>query len=115
MKIRVVKIRVVNMSKNAVQLALRAAPLTGGTWTYVGWGGESIVASEKIRKSMPHERVEIKAGDTPATVELRLACAVARLRGPIAKSLAKVAVGAAKRDNRKHIWHKQGTVAKAPK
>lgn len=106
------KLRVANMSRNAGLLVQRAAQTKGGTFIFVGYNGEQIVAAEKVRKSMPHERVDILPGETVEQVEVKLALAVARLRKPIAEAIKVWKTPPPPRNRKDHAWAAKGLLKK---
>lgn len=94
----------------ATRLSKRAAETTGGTWTLVGYIDGHISAGEKIRRGLPHERVDILPGDTVEDIEILLATTAAKLRNVIADAIAKHGVPSLKVDKRNHHWAKAGAV-----
>jgi hypothetical protein len=82
-------IKVKDMRAAAKRMLDRAVGTKIGVWCLVGWDGEGITASDKVRSTLPCERVEARDGEALGDVEMRLAMAAMRLRSKIADALSK--------------------------
>ena len=102
--------KVTNMTQAAQRAIQRAEGTTGGTFLLVGYNGEAIIAGDKIRKSMPHERVDVMPGDKLHDVETRLAVAVIKLRKVLPQAVRQWKSPAGPpRPTRAHGWSKKGS------
>lgn len=85
------EIRIVDMRNTAAALMKRVAG-TKGIFVFVGWGGEAIGVGDirDVRKTLPHERVNITPAMTYDEILLELRLAAARLVEVLPDAIAKM-------------------------
>lgn len=82
------EIKIVDMRSTAKVLLGRVKGQTRGTWVVVGWTGDAVGVGD-IRKTMPHERVDVTPGMDHATLVMELRLAAARVAAQMPEALAK--------------------------
>lgn len=100
--------KVTNMELNAERAIKRARGTKGGIHLWVGYNGEAIVAGDKVRRSMPHIRVDVAPDAVQEDVVMALAMAVAKLRKELPAAIAKWQAPKPPKPTGAHGWSKKG-------
>lgn len=82
-------IRIVDMRSSATMLLKRVAG-TKGIFAVVGWNGEAVGVGEDVRKTLPHERVNVLPGMSHEDLVVELRLAAARIIDQIPDALEKL-------------------------
>lgn len=101
--------KVTNMVLNAERAIKRARGTKGGIHLWVGYNGEAIVAGDKVRRSMPHIRIDVAPDAKQEDIETKLALAVIKLRKELPAAIAKWQAPKPPKPSRKHGWAKKGS------
>jgi len=80
-------LKISSMDDAARRAVQRAAGTTGGIFVMVGWNGTSIVAGDKVLKSLPHIRINVLPGDAAPAVAVKFAMAVVELKKSLPSAL----------------------------
>jgi hypothetical protein len=101
-------LKVTSMVANAARAIKRANGTKGGIHLWVGYNGEAIVAGDKVRRSMPHIRIDVKPGAKQEDLELQLGMAVLELKKLLPAAIAKWKAPAPPKPGKAHGWGKKG-------
>jgi len=102
------QLKVTSMVANAARAIKRARQTKGGIHLWVGYSGEAIVAGDKVRRSMPHIRIDVPADMRQEDLELKLGLAVLELKKTLPAAIAKWKAPPPPKPTRAHGWGKKG-------